>query len=361
MKTHSIVSWLSPLLLLGSVACDEPVAPDMANFLDGGISLTATIQGYSYDPEAFWFTLATCPVQPAPPPGQCPLPPIIVPNTPIWEASKMTGAFVGLFDPAQPTQTNPLPFMAPGPTDPQTAGWTIENVPVRPGPPLFPVAFKPPSMGDGGTTSGNVPPANYFPTFTFKPISTANTTLCFSQEAAVLGDSGILEAVAKHRNLPAAGALLDPSVAGGVIVTWLYLAQDAIVRVPAFGAYTTASAGTTYDIWWAPPGALPAFLKQSRRGFFVNTSGPPMPGQQGPIGVNVTVLPPLTGPPSPVTLTFNDPVTDDKSGNPALAGRPFTFPPIPPFAPAPGIITYIGLLGNRPTAPPPPAWVCLPN
>jgi len=361
IKRTQIAAWL-PLFLVGASACEEPIPPKDPSYLDGGISLSATISGYSFDPEAFFFMLATCPVTPPAQPGQCPLPPVIVPNTPIWETAKLPGALVGLFDPLQPMQTNPLPFRAPAPTS-DGAGWNIEDVPVRPGPPYFPVAFKPPAMdgGDGGTGRGPVPPANYLPTFTVKPISTADTTLCFGQEAAVFGDSGILEAVAKHLNLPAAGALLDPTVSGGVVITWLYLAQDAVVRVPAFGAFTTANAGTTYDIWWAPPDVLPPFLKQSRRGFFVNTSGPPMPGQQGPIGVNVTVLPPLTGPPAPVAFTFNDPVKDDKSGNPVLTGRPFTFPAIAPFTVPPGLVTYLGLLGNRPLEPPPPAWVCLPK
>jgi hypothetical protein len=351
---RSSVSLLACVVALAAPAgCDEgPSAPDMTAFGDAGVS-TAIVQGYTWDPEAFWWMLGTC----VPSGPSCPLPPVQVPGTPIYETAKVTGALVGLFDPTQPMQTMPLPFNADAPSG-ESGGWTIEGVPLRPAPPYFPIAVKPPSTasgGDGGA-GGPVPPAGYLPTFTVKPISTGHTTLCLGQETALVSDGGVLEAVAKHLGLPSAGVLLDPTRFGGVVVSWLYTPGDPSLRVPAFGAFTAASAGTSYDVRWLPPGAgpPPVVARQSRRGFFVNTDGPTST-LGAAVGVTVTTLPPLMGPPTAVTFTATDPATD------AATKRPWTFPTLPAIMPAPGLVTFIGLQAIDFSRPPAPAWVCLPQ
>jgi hypothetical protein len=353
-------TWRYSGALIGLVAfasCQDGKASqsDGAVFdYDGGIG--ATVQGYTWDPEAFFYGLATCP----PDPEHCPYPPITIPKSPLFPRTIVTGAAVGLFDPAQPMRMMPLPFAAAATTG-DDGSWQVARVPTRPGPPFFAVA----AVGDGGglvpamvPMLAPIPPAHYFPTFTLKPIVTGATTLCLDQATGLIGDSGILEAVARY--LKSAGKkvsaadFIDPGKYGGVAVWWLYQAGPPVLRVPAFGAYVKADQGQSFSIYWMPPGAGPAAVSaiQSARGFFVNMAGASGPGLD--IAVTVVLLPPVNGPPAMVGFVPTDPVSD------STQGRPFTFPSLPPAMPiAPGIVSWGELQANTPDSPPPPDFVCV--
>jgi hypothetical protein len=337
------------LALFGAGACEEEnvALPDQGLFSDGAVA-AATISGYVWDPEIYLYAFFNC----APKGQQCPLPPLTLPGTPLFSQSLIGGAIVGLFDPLTPTQTMPLPYMAAMPSA-ADGSYEITNVPLRSQPPFFPVAVVPaPTSGVDGGAAG----ATYLPTFTAKPIATANSTLCLSQAAGAVGDSGVLEAVAGFMTGTGTPTqvtdLVDPSKHGAVAVWWLWMPGSGSLRVPAFGVQMKADLGTTYQIGWAPPGVLPPFLHQSKRGYFVN-NGPPDP-MNPTIGVSVTVLGPLMLPPPAVTFTITDPVTD------ASTGRPWTFPVLPPTQMAPGLITYGELQAVSPGEAAPPSWVCLP-
>jgi hypothetical protein len=350
-KKMMVVLALAPIFAGGG--CDDEVIvnSDSAVFSDAGLA-TATVTGYAWDPEIFWYVLATC----APPGQMCNLPPLILPNTPIYSQAAVSGAAVGLFDPLQPTQTMPLPFASAGLSG-FDGGWVVTGVPLRSNPPFFAVAAVPPG---GMGVDGGVPGTNYLPTFNMKPIGTAKTTLCLSQPAGLVGDSGVLEAVAKYRtihgNPTEVKDLLDPTKTAGVAVWWLWIPGAASLKVPAFGASVKADIGDTYTLSWLPPG-IPAFAAlQSARGFFVNNDFMGMAPGAAP-GVSVVVLPPLTsgGAPPTVTFTAGDPVMDEKSG------RPYRFTALPPSQIPPGLISLGELQGlSDGAAAAPPDWVCLP-
>lgn len=345
------------LCVVALAGCDdgEPIAPDATLFdYDGGLG--ATIQGYTWDPEAFFWGLATCP----PNPEQCPYPPITIPKSPLFPRTVVRGAAVGLFDPTQPMQTMPLPFRAASPTG-DSGGWQVAGVPTRPEPPFFAVA----AVGDGGglvqapvPSLPEIPPAHYFPTQTLKPIATGATTFCLDQATGLIGDAGVLDAVARYltsTGTPVSAAdFIDPAKYGGVAVWWLFQSGPPVLRVPAFGASVTADQGRSFTIHWLAPGTGPAEVTaiQSPRGFFVDAAGGSGPGLD--VAVTVVLLPPVEGPPAMVGFTPTDPVSD------ATQGRPFSFPPLPPAMPiAPGIVSWGELQALTPNSPPPPEFVCV--
>ena len=320
-----------------------------ANFIDMKTNVTH-VEGYVWDPEAFWLTVASCD-----PTKGCTLPPIVLPGVPATERSEVAGAMVSLFDPlADPAA--PPQFVANAPTD-QYGGWYMDKVTSRKGgPPFIPVAIPPapggtPLKDNGPPFLDPIPPADYLPTMALKPIFTEYTN-CLGQSVPIASDKGVLEAVAKYLTAngttTTAADFIDPSKYGGVLIAWYYLPSDPPVRLPAFNTVLSTTAGTIYNINWAPPKALPPFMNQSTRGFFVDTST-----TGSPFGLFVVTLPPLMGPPSPVSLTITDPITD------APTGRPWTFPDVPPQILPPGLISYLELQGNQPGRPPPAQWVCL--
>ncbi len=325
----------------------EIVPQTQARFSEARKVNVTTVTGFVWDPEAFWFTLASC--------GQtCPIPPIRIPGVPIFDRSLVNGTAVALFDPvtAQATLTAAKPTGTDG-------AFELLGVPSRPGPPFLAFATRTGPESTALTPAGPptltpVPAAAYLPTLTMKPIFT-RTTNCIGQGAALVSDKGALEAVAKYLSQQGSATtvadLINPARFGGVAVLWAYRAAGPPVRVPAFGVKVTTSGGTLLPINWAPPGAPlppPLLALQSHRGFFVDTSAP-----QAPLGLAVLLLPPLQGPPSPTQLAVVDPV------NNAADGRPWAFPPLPPMVIAPGLISFIELPGLQPGSPPPPEWVCL--
>lgn len=320
--------------------CEEelPDAQDAGVFLDEAAG-SATVQGFVWDAEAYWLAFANCGMQ-------CMLPPLLLPFSPLYQAAAVPNAGVALFDPTQPM--NPAAFPAMNLTG-SDGGWFITGVPLRPAPPFFPIVG---SVQQTGNDAG-APTVGYLPTMTLKPISTANTTLCLSQGANVVSDSGVLEAVAIARTLSGTpttvGDLVDPTKTGGVVVWWLWMPGAGQLRVPAFGVSTSADQGTTFQIGWAPPGVIPAPI-QSKRGFYVST----MPGDMGALPISVTVMPPLQGPPPSVTFTQTDHVTAEDGS------RPFTFPSLGALQVGPGVVTFGELQASSPGAGAPPSWVCLP-
>ena len=333
-------------LLVAATGCeDELAAPDDGGVYSDASAANATIQGFVWDPEAYWLAFAAC--------GQnCMLPPLLLSFSPLYQMAAVPNAVVGLFDPLQPTM--PLAYPGAGPTA-TNGGYNITGVPIRSNPPFFPlVALVQPGPG----SDGGAPQVGYLPTLTMKPIATGKSTLCIDQSTLVASDSGVLEAVAKH--LTATGKattvadLLDPTKSGGVVIWWLWIPGNGL-RVPAFGTGMTADAGTTFNISWLPPGVGPPFITaiQSKRGFYVNSIGPMAPGAAP--GLTVTVMPPLAGPPPSVTFTAVDPVTDMASG------RPFMFPKLSGIQVAPGAVMFGELQALAPGASgAPPDWVCLP-
>lgn len=305
---------------------------------------TTHLSGRVWDPEAYWIDFAYCG-------DPCPLPPLVAPGFVLYERSVVAGATVSLFDPL----TNRLAKSSRPTTE--TGIWEIHGVPSRPGVPFFalgthdPAALggKPALSNGNNTTLPPMVPGAYVPTFSMRPIST-QWTQCLGQVSELLSDTGILEAVAKHRSLsgtPVTVAdLQNPQKFGGVVVWWMYLPADAAVRVPAFGTEMQANVGEVLPIAWAPPGVLPAAI-QSRRGFFVKTDM-----KSSPIGLTAIVLPPATGFTTEVQFRAVDPVTD------AAQKRPWTFPALPPVPVAPGI-SFGQLPGLLIGAPAPPNWVCL--
>lgn len=320
--------------------CEEelPDSLDAGVFLDEAAG-AATVQGFVWDAEAYWLAFAGCGMN-------CQLPPLLLPFSPLYQAAAVPRAAVALFDPTQ--AMNPSAFPSAANLTGPDGGWFITGVPLRPAPPFFPFVGAVQNGVDGGT-----PPVNYLPTMTLKPISTANATLCLSQGANVVSDVGVLEAVAIARTLggmpTTVGDLLDPTKTGGVVVWWLWMPGAGQLRVPAFGVSTSADIGTTYQIGWAPPGAIPAPI-QAKRGFYVST----MPGDMGALPISVTVLPPLTGPPPAVTFTQTDHVSAPDGS------RPFTFPSLGALQVGPGVVTFGELQASTPGQGAPPSWVCLP-
>lgn len=324
---------------------DAPPPPTKARFVDVKTDITS-IQGYVWDPEAFWHTVAMC--------GQdCPFPPLLIPGVPTIENAMVTGSQVVLFDPIAGKPT----YQARALSNEQ-GGWYVEKVTARGDVPFLAVALPPdpatPALKE--TMPPFIPPvpqANYLPTVALKPIFT-RFTKCLGQPTGVISDAGVLQAVAKY--LTATGTpttvpdLLDPAKFGGVLVTWMYLPGPPVLRVPAFATQFSAAEGRVLAIDWAPPDApLPPEVKefQSARGYMVKGEDQP-----SPIGLSVTLLAPISGPPSPIAVTTSDPVTDEASG------RPWMFPPLPPLIIAPGIISFLELPGAIPGSPPPPDWVC---
>ncbi|QAT86053.1 hypothetical protein EJ065_4503 [Corallococcus coralloides] len=334
--------------------------------------LTSRLNGFTVDPEAYFFNLAAC----APPPAQCPLPPLYAEFSPLLQRAVVKNAAITLLDSA-----TGQPLAASGVITASDANgvWTLDKVPTRRGAPYFVLSLVSTEMPPipSGTLANNapaqpplpplppVPEGSYVSTLTVRPVVPAHSA-CVGLEALQMSDKGILEAVAKYLTaesstpdvpIPVAD-LLDSAKFGGVTVFWLYRPGFPVFRVPAANTTVEASAGRVLNIEWAPVGALPPPLApfQSTRGFFI-PPGPPAPNSS--LGIVAVVHPPSPpGPPPVVHYEAKDSTTSDPEGRPWVL-QPLDLPV------APGTVTFAGLqmYSKTPSTTPqiPPPSTCLPG
>ncbi|WP_224243413.1 hypothetical protein [Hyalangium gracile] len=329
-------------LLLGAGCENQAEAPTESSFIprpkyvsveQASPMLTTRVAGYALDPEAFFLSIASCQA-PA-----CPLPPFLLDNNPLFLRSVVRGAPITVADPlSSPAQVAPLAS-----TDPLGI-WTLRAVPSRKEP-YFPIAPQrqgalPSPTEDLFPGLPPIPPTNYQRTVTLRPVKTVNAD-CFAIEAAVIGDSGITQAIAKFlttkSGTPVTVAdLLDPTKYGGVVIVWNYFPGFPYGRIPGDGTTVEASAGQVLSIEWAPPGVLPppvAEALQSMRGFFVNEAAP-----VSSLGISAVLLPPTVSLTQEVTYTPRDPGKDAPTN--AALRRPWVHRPLK-AVPMPGYITFM--------------------
>ncbi|MBE4751545.1 hypothetical protein G4177_25560 [Corallococcus sp. ZKHCc1 1396] len=345
-RSLRLVSVLGTLALgagCESPSSSDPVGTPIVNtpqFQDTEIpALTTRVSGFAWDPEAFFFSWATCGAT------ACPITPVISEISPLFLRSVTQNAQVTLLDPllGKPAVA-PVPAAANG-------FWVSPIVPSRPSPAFL-------SLNAGGGSLPTTPPpgtpptlppipvaGRYFPTVTLRPIAT-NHSMCVLQESLAVSDIGILDAVARFLTATgtatAVGDFVDPSKFHGVNVFWLYQPGFPMLRAPAVNTTLEASSGQVLNVAWQPPGSpnVPAGL-QSPRGFVVQ-AGSPVSG----LGIIVVLQPASSPKPPGIRFTVRDDTTD------AAARRPWKFDPI--NAPAiPGVITFGGLQIRPSTFEPP--------
>ncbi|HEX8825872.1 MAG TPA: hypothetical protein VF794_38530 [Archangium sp.] len=340
-------------LTLGAACNSDPLVPEESDFVPrpdtyvpADTATTTRISGLAWDPEAFFLSLVGCG-------DTCPFPPLVSDGLPLYQMAAVRNGAVTAFDPVAVA-----PAVAPETTD-AVGMWVLPKVPSRAGAPFFML-----SLGQGTLPTESiaglepVPPAEYLPTLTMRPISTVHST-CTSQEVFHASKKGILQAVAKHltvvKGVPTTVEdLINPAKYYAATVFWLFHAGNGALRVPAAMTAVEASAGQVFFIDWAPSFLPPASLR-SERGFIVTTDAP-----ASPMGITV-VLVPNNGAPPPELINYKivDTVTD------AATRRPWFFPPI--SAPiAPTVIGFAGLqMMYQPSELPgyqlpPPPGLCLP-
>jgi len=325
-------------LLLGAGCQSESGAPEESKFIPRPkmISVqeasakvnTTRVTGFVWDPEAFFTSFVECTqVCKAPIPQ---LPPLLLDNNPLLLRTVIRGAQVSLVD--LEGSAGPLPTVASDPL----GIWVQPRVPSRKAP------YYARTTGQGALPAEAIfpvlsplPPVNYLPTVTMRPIHTDVVDGCYGIDAAQLSEKGILQAVAKY--LTAKGTstsatdLTNPARFGGVTVFWLYMPGFSSLRAPGGGTTIEASSGQVLNVEWAPPGVLPPPLSdlQSERGFFVAEGAP-----VSSVGISVVLLPANST--APVKYSVKDPQT-----NAALA-RPWKAPDIT-LAPQPSVITFGGI------------------
>lgn len=352
---------------------------------------TVIVSGYVWDPEAVQYGFGMCGMA-------CPLRPILMPGMPMFERTLVPQAQVSLLAMVGGKQlysattgdagfwfvegvartgnsANPTTWLAP-----QTVKAVAGPPPVDAGSPGD--AGGPPP-GDGGIPPGPpfvlplapIPPAQtYFPTMMLMVPIVPRQAQCISRPSAVIGNSGILDSVAKYLTLHGTPTtpedFVNPGRYGGVVIWWAFEPQGSSTRQGAGGTTIQASAGQTIYVNWGctplpgshcpPPFLSPpmpqipdALATLSARNFYV------MPdATSSNIGLSVTLFPPLMGPPSPVIFKISDPVVD------AAQGRPygFTYIPVPPVFPTPGHIEFGELVADEGQPGPAPDFLsmCLP-
>lgn len=293
-------------------------------FVDAGPSTDTTdINGFSWDPEVmtwYWGFFGG---------PDSPAPAYLSPLTPLFGLSEVSGVEVLIIDPTtgQPVASSPDTSAVDGGT------WFVPGVPSSSPAPYL-------ALGTGGayTPHGETygipdpPPTNYLPTLTLRPIATTYSQ-CSAQQAVMVGDNGILQAVALKLGITVS-ALFDNY--GGVFVWELYQPNPAnpLDVTPADGVTVTASAGTVFNLDWAPP--FDGDPMRSERGYIV------VDDTKSPIGVSVVLVPyDVT---DPVTFQPTDPITQaelDSGGSARLRPWeyfPVTIPSVPgtvEFAPVP--------------------------
>lgn len=334
------------LLALSLSACsiEAPTTgdPDAGSpFTDLGPE-TTRMYGVAWDPEAFWYSYATWVGPPARPAPQLQV------GIAHLDRSIVLGATVSLRNAQGAVTASTASPSADG------GAWLIAEVPnsnsVR-----YATATWNGTRPDAGVPV--VPVTDYQPTLTYRPI-VPNGGVCYFQQAALVGNTGLLDAVAKYltdQGTPTTVAnLLDPARYGSVFVVFAYQPGASYQVLPTPGSALDAGVGQVLTIDWALPGAGPNPALQSNRGFFVTESGP-----VDAKGFFVILLPPGS---STLSATIIDSVTD------APTRRPFGFGALD-VAGAPGFVNYVPLQGTLGppfpdggvTAPTPPAdWECLP-
>jgi hypothetical protein len=334
-------------LCLFAFGCVQPGASSDAGtpYFDKQIVRSTHIVGSAWDPEAYFFGLASCGMN-------CPIPPLTAPGVPFFEGSVIAGANVSVID-----VITGMPDAVAATTGPDGV-WQVQNVTTRANPPMFtfnthdPASLngKPALQPFGPPFLPAVPPGNYLPTFSLRPINTA-WSQCLAQVAELVSTTGILQAVAKYRISKGMNTQVsdfsNPQKFGGVVVWWMYLPAGSPAQIPAYATRMTANVGQVLNIAWAPPGTKGA--TQSARGFYVDDGAP-----LSAIGATVTLLPTTSAPVTNVQFAGVDDITD------AMSGRPWKFPPLPPVPVAPGV-SFGQLPGILDGAPAPSKWVCLPG
>lgn len=334
-----------------------------------------TVSGVVYDPEAFFFSLATWPppppdADPADPQYQTP-PPAFFDGIPHGMRSAPMGAHVSLVGNGTVADTS-------GPIPP-TGTWQVTGVPTsdstlyyaRAEPSADGVVIGAPDIFPSPPFEP-IPAGKYYPTTSLRPIL-ANTASCQLQVAEMLGDAGGLAAVAG--TLSAMGMpttvddLVDPAKTSGVAFIWVYAPSPVldIFNIPSDdNIVTEVSADApgpvfSFGVFWAPPGTPDLPFPQSPMGYFA------VPAPVSSLGYFAVVLPPGTT--TPVTVNFVDTKDNplDESGP-----RPWHIPSAT-VQPNPGGVSFVRLHA-RPGGEPPPddwtseplpqpdtSWTCLPK
>ena len=340
VKARSLAAGFLLASALGGCASDAPPP------VDTGVNAPivdlperhGTVSGLLYDPEAFFVHMLTFPTEP----GQEDMapPPALFDGIPYLVFSAIPGAQVRLSSPG-------LPEVSSGPSA-FTGHWQVNGVALSEGLPYVAEAIPP---AEGVTLIPGapfpLPPADYFPTRTLRPIQ-VNVTECSSQTALMVGNTGGLDAVAQYLTMEGTETtvadLLDPAKTGGVVLFWVHAPSfyyDYFL-IPQDTVAAESSAGQVIPLMWAPPEGFPG---QSPMGFFA------MPGPVSFLGYFALVLPP--GQTEPVTVSFTDVYEPEEGEEPGPFGpRPL---PIPPAVvePHPGVsVQRVFAFPNM--GPPPP-------
>lgn len=314
----------------------EYVSPD-------SVSLHTRISGVAWDPEAFFMNVRNCG-------PTCPMPPFLSEGIPLYQRSAVRGGSISAFDPV--TQRAAGAAVA---TD-AVGLWVLPEVPSRADAPFF---IRTAAQGalptePIGPPLPAVPPTQYLPTHTLRPIPTINS-VCVSQEAVHIGRNGVLEAVAKYLTLQGRPTQVSDLLSNryhSVAVIGLFHAGNGANRAPADETSVEVSGAQVFHIDWAPPGSSPDELR-SARGFIV-TEEPTTP-----VGFAVVLVPSTQ--PRPTTIEYK--IKDTKTDR--VARRPWMYPPIS-APPIPGVVTFIGvqMRYQPPSIPvfslPPPPSSCIP-
>lgn len=344
MRLSSLLSsGLVASLLAGCIGEPPPPTEEPPQYSELPARQTI-VSGVVFDPEVFFFSLATFPQSGPPGPNTPPPPPpFLFSFVPYLHRAIPVGARVSVMEgatvadtsdrvsPSGYWQVTDVPHLADAPrynlrAEPTAAGITIGAPQMYPSPPFMPV-----------------PQGKYFPTTSLNRLRTGNTN-CMAQLSTIAGENGALNAVASMRG-ETVEQLLDPSRTGGVLLIWALAPSLALdfFNIPGGGITAQASRGELYSIGWAPPNSFPG---QSPMGYFV--SGPP----PSFLGYYALVLP-KEGAGEPVTVTFRDTVTSRPNDPPSPSGpRPW---PIMPFTGTVGPGVSVLRHHAFPSAPPGPA------
>lgn len=368
MRASSVII---SLLLAPLVGCSggetTPPTPEEGNLYAELPPRKTTVSGIVYDPEAFFFSLATFPQAPPPPEGQPPRdppPPALFNMIPYLTRSVPPGARVSIIG-------NGTVADVSGPATLPNGAWQVTGVPTSATTPYLMMAEPPPE----GVVMGApmffpsppfvpIPNAKYYPTTTLRPIF-ASVPTCQMQAAQLVGEAGALGAVAQlmtQMGTPTTPAdLADPARTGGVVLVWVYAPSFLLdlFLIPSGGIAIEPSRGTVYPIGWAPPGT---FEGQMPMGYFA------MPNGLSPLGYYAVVLP--KGSSGPLSLRITDTV-NDPNNHPGRGGpRPWLIPPFTSEV-GPGV-SFARLHAFSAMAPPPPdpnaepvpapdfSWMCMP-
>ncbi|PTL79247.1 hypothetical protein [Vitiosangium sp. GDMCC 1.1324] len=332
MRATSFVISLSLAAALGGCSSVESQStPIQGSDLYSELpSRRSTVSGIVYDPEAFFFTVATWP---APPPGEEPSPddeappPALMVGIPYLMRSSPLVAQMSVTQGSSEVSSGasaPNGFWELGGLSTGETVYQVKSTPPQGGielwnePEFFPPEVFPP-----------VPPAKYYSTTTLRPI-VPRVGSCPLQMATVVGEAGALGAVANLLTSMGTATtpadLVDPTKTGGVALIWLY-APSPVLDVfdsPSGGISAEASQGTLYPIGWAPDAhegdPEPPPPGRSPMGYFALP-----PGEISPLGYYALVLP--KGATGQVAVSFHDTVTSAPGEEPGPGGpRPWSTP-----------------------------------